>query len=233
MNEQLQKQLRSRVDELLAEGNPFHEEKEVTFEDRQFQRHLAKLRRFATAYETTAGDLEESARMAGSTNKSPKALRHTARVLLKQCIERGIMTDPNAIATTDIPEDELVGLLALQARGLRPSKVTKVQKRDDNGYLHVVELREEFDEQGAQEKLAKIKGLYDDKAPPPQVNIGLILDKLTPEEKVIAEDQIIDLQDALLATPIEELQEEETLKGLLALPAVEELLEEKEINVKP
>ncbi|MGH7274658.1 MAG: hypothetical protein ACREIQ_09405, partial [Nitrospiria bacterium] len=75
----------------------------------------------------------------------------------------------------------------------------EVLRRDpDTGKMEVVEVRSNYDEQKAQDLLAKILGMYDEAPKPPTINVGVVIDSLKGWEKVKAEELLVEAHMKML-----------------------------------
>jgi len=159
----------------------------------------ARLQRFVVAYVATGGNKTEAARQAGVMSNSPRTCASAGATLYRKAIERGLLADKFTEANPEpLNKEDILKLLKDQALGKKPSKRTVVMRRDANGYMREAEVKNEFDEQVAQEKIAKILGLYDDAPKAPVINIMQILGKLPPEQRQIAEAEILDAHGKML-----------------------------------
>jgi hypothetical protein len=180
---------------------------------------LARLERFAKAFKGPAGgNKEEALRLAGDEWGNPvviakKNLRqYQAENLYRKAVQKGlIVPDKKYIKEERVPKDQLLSLLAKQALGEKPTKRYEVLRRnDDNGAMEVIEIRQEFDEQDAQDKLARILGLY--KEPPREekpLDIAAVLATLKGGEKRFAEEALVEAQMKLLegtVLPVETIE---------------------------
>ena len=159
----------------------------------------ARLQRFVVAYVATGGNKTEAARQAGVMSHSPRTCASAGASLYRKAIERGLLADKFTEANPEpLNKEDILKLLKDQALGKKPSKRTVVMRRDANGYMREAEVKNEFDEQVAQEKIAKILGLYDDAPKAPTVNILQVLGKLPEEQRAIAEAEIMEAHGKML-----------------------------------
>lgn len=167
-----------------------------------------RLLEFVSLYKGKAkGDAIQAAQMMTDEYGTPinwktkVSLEWAADHYFKKAVSEGlIIKDPEFYLHHDvIPKGKLLDMLSRQAMGDAPTKRREVYRRNSDGDMELSEVHEEKDKMEAQEKLAKILGLYKEQEKAPTVNIALVLGKLTGEDKKLAEDLIIDTHAELLS----------------------------------
>jgi len=161
----------------------------------------ARLLRFVQKLKSNGGNREKALEDAGDEWGSPlkikkKVLReYLANNLYDKAIQRGLIRPDQAyVADAEtIPKEKLLGLLTQQALGEKPSYRQEVLRRNaDTGLMEVVEVRSNYDEQKAQDLLAKILGLYEEAPKVPNINIGVVIDGMKGWEKTKAEELLVE-----------------------------------------
>jgi len=169
-----------------------------------------RLLRFVKEFKRNGGNKEDALEKAGDEWGAPLKIKkkwmreHLASELFKKAISRGLIRPDKAYLedVETIPKEQLLSLLTQQARGEKASYRQEVLRRDpDTGKMVVVEVRSNYDEQKAQDLLAKILGLYEEMPKPPNINIGLVLDGLKGWEKAKAEELLVEAHMKMLETP--------------------------------
>jgi hypothetical protein len=161
----------------------------------------ARLQRFARYCNKEGTNRVEALEKAGDLDGSPlsfytkKMKIYLADRLYSQAVLRGLLIPTRHQFEIEevIPKEELLTLLTQQARGERPTFRSEVlRKNPDTNAMEVVEVRSTFDEQKAQDLLAKVHGLYDEKPQGPTLNIAVVVDSLKGEERAKAENLLME-----------------------------------------
>lgn len=158
----------------------------------------ARLLRFVTEYVATGGNKAEAAKRAGSIANGARNLARAGSALYKKAITRGLLRTDYVEPEEELNKEGIIALLGDQATGKRPSRRYEVRKRNKDGVMVTHEIRNEYDELGAQDKLAKVMGLYEEVQTAPPVNILQIIGSLGEAEKKTAESYLIEAHSKLL-----------------------------------
>ena len=193
------------LSELVLEINPAKYE---SVEDYR----KARLKRYALAYRGPAkGDKIKAAELAGDEWGRPYKYKTKAQgeymgeMLFNKCLAEGLLHEsPDFYAHEDhIPKGKILELLSKQALGELPTYIKRTLRKDEDGRMVMVQEDQVFDQAGSQEKLAKMLGMFGEVQKAPQVNIGIVMEKLGGKEKEAAENLIIEAHTRLLESPSE------------------------------
>lgn len=172
----------------------------------------ARLLRFVQKFKSNGGNKEKALEDAGDEWGAPllikkKALReYLANNLFDKAVQRGLIRPDKAYVedSETIPKEKLLSLLTQQALGEKPSYRQEVLRRNsETGLMEVIEVRSNYDEQKAQDLLAKILGLYEEAPKPPTINVGVVIDGLKGWDRIKAEELLVETHLKLLEAPSE------------------------------
>ena len=166
-----------------------------------------RLLRFVKEFKRNGGNKEDALEKAGDEWGAPLKIKKKwmrewlGKQLFDKAISRGLIRPDKAYLedVETIPKEQLLSLLTQQARGEKASYRQEVLRRDpDTGKMVVVEVRSNYDEQKAQDLLAKILGLYEEAPKPPTINVGVVIDSLKGWEKAKAEELLVEAHMKML-----------------------------------
>jgi hypothetical protein len=121
--------------------------------------------------------------------------------LYKKAMRRGLLVAKDILNPTPDPhagKEELLDLLTKQALGIIPSRRTEVYKRTKKGEMVAFEIRTEYNQLEAQDKLAKLLNLYEGGTAPRAINVVTAVAELPPHLRKTAELDVIEAHTRLL-----------------------------------